>query len=861
MHVLRTMIAALTVLVLATGSLLAQSGTEAAVSDARIDEAIATACATLKQYQRPDDGSWDDYPGYPGATTSLAVQALLLAGEPVDSPVIQKAVIALSRTKIDKTYSMACRTMAYALLVGRYPELRPKLAADASWLSRNQYGSGMWSYGSEDKTKGRAEDNSNTQFAVIGLRDASLAGIEISEAVWGRLLKHYTTTQNPDGGWTYRPVPKPKVDPKAAKNPKDPKNVKPANDPAPEIVSSVTVTAPSLASLMIVNDELAKTGGCPCAEGRSSGGRVQEKFVEAGIQWLVNYFDGKIPGGEGDAGQWQAYFYYGLQRAGQASGLKTFGRHDWYARGVSAMVGRARTPCLQPYFDRPAAAPAGGAGKEAERGPWIITVTEGTREKKMMVSPGGIVDVSLAVIFLVKGNAPVYMNKLKYDGDWNRHRRDLALVTQEVAKRLERPFRWQVVDVRSDPKTWKKDSPLLYLSGEDDLKLSAEERKNLAEFCRKGGTLFIESNCGNKEYTAKVRELCKELWPDWPLQPLQQTHPIYDCQLKVTTEGIFEGVDDGIRTFCYFTNQDFSCAWQTRSVAEAKDKFDLAINLYTYATDKAPPPSRLVDVEKRLAERQAEIDAWRKAVDEEKALAKKEKRRAKRIPAPGRKTEQDLEVDLALAKPGSKNLLTVSLLKHEGNYRMGLHYEILSQVVEQFQKKIGVTLAMGEPQDAGMIAPGLPDVLIIRGDSAMKLSAEHKKILTSYLTGGGFVIAEAGMGRKGFDQDFRKFIEESKVLSLEPLGVEDPLLTGQIDEGIEGIEVTSCHYSRTVREENPGIKMPTVLAIKTGGKTVGYYSPFDLVYSSTGFVAYGIRGYDKNSAMALLINMFLKPTK
>ena len=65
----------------------------------------------------------------------------------------------------------------------------------------------------------------------------------------------------------------------------------------------------------------------------------------------------------------------------------------------------------------------------------------------------------------------------------------------------------------------------------------------------------------------------------------------------------------------------------------------------------------------------------------------------------------------------------------------------------------------------------------------------------------------------------------------------------------------------TVREESPGIKTPIVLAIKAGENTVGYYSPLDLTYSSTGQTAYGIRGYDKNSAKALLINMFLKPTK
>jgi Domain of unknown function (DUF4159) len=844
MHLLRTgILLALTTVLLAT-PLAAQSGMHAPVTDARIEEAIARACDTLKKMQRPDDGSWDDYPNYPGATTALAVQALLLAGEPPDSPVIQRAVVALTKTKIEKTYAIACRAMAYSLLVRHYPTLRPRLAADTAWLSRYQNRNGMWTYDPGRRKKGHEGDNSNTQFAVIGLRDASLAGIEVSQSVWQKLFKHYTKTQIHDGGWTYRPI-----DPKMS-----------AED-AKGVTASVSVTAPSLASLMIVCDELVRTAGCPCASGRSGGGKLSEKSVDRGVQWLVDYFEGKLRNA-GGGGKWQTYFYYGLQRAGQASGLKTFGRHDWYKRGSAAMVGQTKTSCKMTYvaLQHDAKSDA-NKGNKKFKAPRIITETVRGKEKKYVVSPGGIVDVSLAVIFLSKGNAPVYMNKLKYGGDWNRHRRDLALITQEVTKRLERPFRWQVVDINSSEADWRKDSPLLYLGGEDDLPMTDEQKKTLKTFCMSGGTLFIESNCGNRPFTQKVRELMNELWPNYPLQPLLQTHPIYNCQLKIDAEALFEGVDDGVRTFVLFTDRDFSCAWQMRNLVKDKPKFDAAINLYAYATDKAPPPSRLVDIEKRMAERRKQMEAYKKAEAEEKALAKKERRRRKRFPKPKRVTDADLEVDIADVTPGNRKLLTVNVLEHKGNHDLGLHYELLGKIVSEFQTKIGITLAVGQPQAIEMIAPGLPDVLVVRGDQDMGLTAEQQKLLADYMTGGGFVIAEAGMGRKAFDTSFRKFIADTKGLALEELSGEAAVLTGEIDEAIEGIDVGQCSFSRTVREESPGIKIPIVFAIKAGKKTVGYYSPLDLTYSSTGQTAYGIRGYDKNSAKALLINMFLKPTK
>jgi len=840
MYALRHSVVVLLVLAFSASGLPAQSGVQPPVTNLKIEEAIGRACQTLKELQG-EDGAWDDYAGYPGATTALAVQALLLAGEPHDSPVIQKASVALTRFRIEKTYTVACRAMAYALLSRHYPQLRPKLAADASWLSRNQHGDGMWGYNVRKENKDRA-DNSNTQFAVLGLRDASMAGIEISQSTWGRLLKHYQKTQLPDGGWTYR-APDPKQD-----------NLK-------ELVASVSVTAPSLASLMIVNDELLKTSGCPCSGGRSSGSRVEEKHVKSGVQWLVGFFDGNIQGA-GGGGQWQTYFYYGLQRAGQASGLKTFGRHDWYKRGSAAMTGQTRTSCLMKYIPN-LHDPDSDLNKNRKdfRPPRVIVQTEKGKEQKYVTNTGALVDVSLAVIFLVKGNAPVYMNKLSYDGDWNRHRRDLALATEEVAKRLERPFRWQVVDIRSDPADWAKDSPLLYMSGEDELKLTDEDKSNLKTFCNNGGVLLVEANCGNGAFGTQARAVIKELWPEWPLETLPQTHAIYDCQLKIDAEALFEGVDDGIRTFVLLTDRDFSCAWQMRHIVKEKPKFDMAVNLYAYATDKAPPPAKLVEIERRAEERRQAMEAWLKAVAEERALARKEKRRARRIPKPKRASSEDLEVDIRMVTPGEKKLVTVNLLKHEGDYTLGLHYQILGMLIAEFQKTIGVTLAMGSALGPDEIDPGMPDVLIVRGDKPMGLTDAQKASLAGYMKRGGFVIAEAAMGRKPFDDDFRKFITETEGLTLVPLGTDDPLLTGEIDEGLEGLDATTCTFSRTVREENPGIKTPVVLAIKAGDRLAGYYSPYDLTYSSTGCVAYGLRGYDRNSALAILINMFLKPTK
>ena len=668
----------------------AQSGVEPPATSANVEEAIAQACQTLKRFQR-DDGSWVEYPGYNGATTALAIQALLLAGEPKDSPHIKRGIVALTKYNPTETYTRSLRAMAYALLVADYPELRPKLLAEAQWLAQQQKPDGMWNYG--DKRATGRPDNSNTQFAVLGLRDAASANIEINPTTWKRLYTHYTTTQMPDGGWSYE---------------------KPAPDKPGS--SEVTIVAPSLASLLIINDELMKNSGCPCQTGASQGGTLDEKHVDKGVAWLVDYFD---HGRTSERMQtWETYFYYGLLRAGQASGLKTIGKHDWYERGKTTMFRMVRSDCIRPAVKHVDLDLEGKPIVRPDHNPHFIQELQRDGSHKLyVVESGALVNVSLATIFLVKGSAPVFMNKLRYDGNWNRHRRDLALITQYVSKTLERPLRWQVVDIASEPDTWVADSQLLYLTGEGDLKLSDEHKARLKQFCRLGGTLLIEANCGNKKFVDQVRALTKELWPDWPLKPLAKDHPIYNCHLPIDAREIslLEGVDDGIRTFVLMTDKDFSCSWQLKLIEKQKPLHDIALNIHAYATDKAPAPPNLFDVESRIQLRQQQIAEWEKAWADEIAMAKKEGRRAVRPDKPWEKKEF-VKVDVRSLKPGPKKTVQVAMLDHAGNFRLGLHYDVLANMAASFQKQAGVTLVFNAAMPAAEIDPDWPELLIIRGD-------------------------------------------------------------------------------------------------------------------------------------------------
>ena len=127
------------------------------------------------------------------------------------------------------------------------------------------------------------------------------------------------------------------------------------------------------------------------------------------------------------------------------------------------------------------------------------------------------------------------------------------------------------------------------------------------------------------------------------------------------------------------------------------------------------------------------------------------------------------------------------------------------------------------------------------------------------MTGGGFVLAESIMGRPDFDTDFRKLIAAAG-LKLQPVAADDPVMTGKLSETITGVAVDEVRFTRAVQQQQTPIEGTGLLAITNGEKTVGYYSPLDLTYSATKLVAYDLRGYDAQTASAVLANVMLMTT-
>ncbi|MGO9466722.1 MAG: prenyltransferase, partial [Isosphaeraceae bacterium] len=182
----------------------------AAVTREEVDKAIRDAVRFLKANQR-DDGSWTDIElEARTGVTSLVTLALMTAGETADSPAIHKALEYLRHFEpgdLRSTYAISLQTMVFATAEPERDQLR--IAKNVRWLELAQikpndpvFWPGSWTY---SDTKRRPGDNSNSQYALLGLHAASEAGVPVKPEVWALARMYWEKSQKMDGSWAYTP--------------------------------------------------------------------------------------------------------------------------------------------------------------------------------------------------------------------------------------------------------------------------------------------------------------------------------------------------------------------------------------------------------------------------------------------------------------------------------------------------------------------------------------------------------------------------------------------------------------------------------------------------------------------------------
>ena len=276
-----------------------------ALSEQLINRTIKRMQNYLFSQQQPN-GGFDQGPGYTtptvknyGGETALVVLALLRSGANPQDPRLAKALDYLGKIKLIGTYPTGISAEAWAELPDRY---LPRLKDDAIWLlkaAKNH--DGVFHYTLHDG----GMDHSTTQYGVLGLWSYDRRGGNTPKSFWKKILAHFLSAQNIDGGWSYGLHGK----------------------------STGSMTAAGLTVEYIAQEQLYRDSSTPK--------QVQDS-IHRGLKWLDENFTAAKNPGEGN--RFPYYYLYGVERVGLASGVKYFGGHDWFREGAEQIIRNTYKP-------------------------------------------------------------------------------------------------------------------------------------------------------------------------------------------------------------------------------------------------------------------------------------------------------------------------------------------------------------------------------------------------------------------------------------------------------------------------------------------------------------------------------------
>ncbi len=163
----------------------------------QVRQSIERGVGYLRRMQHLD-GTWPDYGGQVGGVTALSTLALINCGVPIDDEAIQRSLGYLRTLPPKTTYVTSLQTMVFCLAEPQKDLLL--IQRNAKRLEETQIKEGPWrgSWAYPGPLSGG--DNSNSQFALLGLYEAERAGAKVQERTWQLTLEYWTSAQNANDG-------------------------------------------------------------------------------------------------------------------------------------------------------------------------------------------------------------------------------------------------------------------------------------------------------------------------------------------------------------------------------------------------------------------------------------------------------------------------------------------------------------------------------------------------------------------------------------------------------------------------------------------------------------------------------------
>lgn len=760
---------------------------------------------TYLRQQQIKDGSWSQLlvlTNHKGGSTCLAVLALLNAGVPVNDAMIQRGLEYIRKLESPTTYVRSLQTMVYA--EAGLSEDRGRIQKNVNHLIEKRIPPEGpmqgWSYDFAEGGSNRA-DNSNTQYAVLGLYMGKLGGATIDPKIWEAIRGLYTRTQHENGGWTYAPGIN--------------------GGPGGETGAYVSMTTAGLSGLVIAGMESNPGREKLLANGTATncGDYKEDEAVEKALAFLGKNFSLYAKSGT-------FYNLYGIERAGRLSGLRFFGEHDWYRAGCEYLVGSDEKKIPT---------------KQHANGWWSLT--GGVHA----IDTDPVISTSFALLFLSKGRTPILISKLVHrpgaqpkddDRDWNNDRNDVRHLTEFASGALFKklPLAWQIFDAQRalKPRPGARDlteddllevtsdllqSPIAYFNGHKspERRFSPQEKELLKRYVENGGFILAEACCGSAAFDAGFKKLVKELWPDSPLEDVPAEHPVWGAAFPVNAGAYpLKGIQMGCKWVLMYSPTDLSCKWESSNPKNNEDwgrlkvdgkvieAFRLGANIVAYATGMEPPRPRLTRVELVSA-------------------------------------KEDLRVI-------PRGYLTVAQIEIPGDPPPAP--QAMRQLMVKLREVAGLDVVL-KTETMPVFTKGLRDFKFVymHGRKHFEYDDRQLEYLRFNLENGGLLLADACCGKEAFDKAFRKFVKQLLPKhELKPIPANDELFSKELNGTALTEQIIRCRRQRGEMHRNVP---PEFEGIKINDRWAVVYSKYDLGCALERHKSSDCLGYDFDSAWRL----------
>jgi hypothetical protein len=733
-----------------------------------------------------------------GGPTACAIYGLLAGGENPQDPRLAPAIAWLGKQELHGHYAIAMRAQMYPFL----PDPTASEAKTPGTLSRKQMAErdahtlthDMYASGENAGLYSYYTDDNwvpQKNWCDMSVSQISVLGVWACEQAGADVPASYW--QAVDAAW---------------RKYQHPDGSWPYTPGKPEARGSMT--AAGVATLHITQEYLMMNAGFNVCRGGS-----RNDNIDRGLDWIDKNIGGLLQ----SSGEYGLYQMYGIERIGVASGRKYFGAVDWGAVGADYLV------------------------KHQNRDGSFGNVDQ-------FHDPLKVPDTTFAILFLVRGRAPVIMNKLEYGESppaatatlalapagavkpavpplrltgtgpapngpfdpWNERPRDIANFAHWSGYQLETFFTWQIVNLKVRPDELL-DAPILYISGSQPLAFNDEEVKKLREFAEDGGLILGNADCANAGFTKSFIDLGKKLFPKYEFRELPPNHIIFAGENfrpgKWKTRPTLSGVSNGVRELMLLIpDADPSRSWQVRSDVSRLDMFQFGFNIYQYTgaslnTATRPDPYFVkLDPNVQVPENR-KIKLIRLAVDENPD------------PEPG----------------GWRRLANI------------LHN----------QAKVDLVLETAKLGDGKLKGAKLAH---ITGTTRFKLNAGQLKELRNFVDDGGTLIVDAAGGSTDFASSAEKALAAAFGGTPDNFGT---ILPPKHDVyTLNGAKIDRFDYRRYCRGKiNGHLNVPRIRGLEEGDRIQVFYSAEDLSAGLVGQPTDGILGYDSDTAVNLMRNMIL----